>query len=178
LETENLAFVLLSGIESAKCLTGTHFAFLDSTQRFVDLVFVEPSTSMSKKVCITKFLVVVMCAASLSMAWASCSIPVLLNPFEAATQTGKPLTTSSDIDTTWRHTKFGWQDSATWTAADSFVPQKAVELIHPLVFAITILILVIAAMVWASNEWEIERLFGQGASVADKPESHKHDARS
>ena len=103
---------------------------------------------------------------------------MLSNAFEAATQTGKPLITSSDIDTTWRHTKFGWQDSATWTAADSFVPQKTVELIHPLVFAITILILVIAAMVWASNESEIERLFGRGVPVADKPEPHKHDTRS
>lgn len=67
--------------------------------------------------------------------------------------------TSADIDSTWRHTKHGWQDSATWHAADSYVPVKTIEQLHPFVWAGTVLIAVIAVMIWASSEWEIARLF-------------------
>jgi hypothetical protein len=68
------------------------------------------------------------------------------------------LETSSAIDTTWRHTKFGWQDSAGWSAADSYRPQQAFELLHPLIWAAIVLISVIGTMILASSEWEVKQL--------------------
>ncbi|MFK7769740.1 MAG: hypothetical protein AB8B55_21210 [Mariniblastus sp.] len=69
------------------------------------------------------------------------------------------LVTSSEVGTTWRRTKDGWQDSTTWSNGDQFVPRKSFQSIHPFVWAAIVLLSVIAAMIWASNEWEISRLF-------------------
>lgn len=71
----------------------------------------------------------------------------------------RTLSTSPDIDSTWRHTKYGWQDSVGWPSADPYLPIKTVELLHPLVWAGIVLITVMATMIWASSEWEIARLF-------------------
>ena len=61
-------------------------------------------------------------------------------------------------DNGWRLTEIGWQDSTTWFV-DSFRPRQIFELVHPLVWSMMVLILVIGAMVWSSNEWQIGRLF-------------------
>ena len=72
------------------------------------------------------------------------------------------FTTSAEIDTTWRHTKHGWQDSARWPV-ETFVSRKTIELLHPFTWAAIVLISVVATTIWASSEWEIARLFTDDA---------------
>ena len=69
-------------------------------------------------------------------------------------------TLSSDmgLGSSWRLTKHGWQDSTRWIV-DSFAPVRTFELIHPLIWAFLIIVLVVAATIWASEEWEFARLF-------------------
>ena len=58
----------------------------------------------------------------------------------------------------WRLTQHGWQDSTKWVT-DSFAPVLAFELIHPVVWAMLVILLVTAAMIWASEEWDLARFF-------------------
>jgi hypothetical protein len=94
-------------------------------------------------------------AASLVATWTCSAITHASGHTQG--EASRPATT--DIDSTWRHTKFGWQDSASWPVADSYVPVKTIEQVHPFVWAGTVLLGVIATMIWASSEWEIDRLF-------------------
>jgi len=66
---------------------------------------------------------------------------------------------STEIESTWRYTAEGWQDASTWQVPESFVPMQTFELVHPFVWAAIVLLAVIAAMIWASNESEIADLF-------------------
>jgi hypothetical protein len=68
------------------------------------------------------------------------------------------LMTSAEIDTTWRYTEAGWQDSAVWDSGDTFVPQPVFESVHPIIWAGLILISVTVVMVWASSEWEVGKI--------------------
>lgn len=68
------------------------------------------------------------------------------------------LNSPAELGTSWRHTKFGWQDSSRWFV-DSFAPVKTFEVIHPILWAALVLITVVGVMIWASEEWDIERLF-------------------
>ena len=69
------------------------------------------------------------------------------------------LFVSPDIDTSWRYTKFGWQDVSNWFRSNAFEPRQTIELLHPLVWSGIVLISVIATMIWASSEWDFARLF-------------------
>ena len=75
------------------------------------------------------------------------------------------ISVSPDIDSDWRYTKFGWQNASSWVGPNAGVPRQTIELMHPLVWAGIVLISVITAMIWASNEWDFGRLF----SDADEP---------
>ena len=68
--------------------------------------------------------------------------------------------TSSQTGSGWRRTEHGWQDSTQWIV-DTFRPVKAFELIHPAVWALLVILLVIAATIWASEEHDYSRLFPQ-----------------
>lgn len=69
------------------------------------------------------------------------------------------LSVSTDIDTNWRYTKFGWQNASNWVSPKAYVPRQTIELLHPLVWAGIVLISVLATMIWASSEWDFARLF-------------------
>ena len=64
----------------------------------------------------------------------------------------------SGLESSWRRTEFGWQDSSNWLV-DSFAPRQTLELIHPVIWGLLILILVIGTTIWASSEWDLARLF-------------------
>lgn len=68
------------------------------------------------------------------------------------------LSVSPEIDSNWRYTKHGWQDISNWTGQRAAVRQITGSF-HPFAWAATVLILVIATMIWASSEWDFERLF-------------------
>ncbi len=63
---------------------------------------------------------------------------------------------------TWRYTKHGWQDIGS-THRDSFVPLKSFELVHPTLFAASVLLAVVGTSIWASSEQEISRLLNHEA---------------
>jgi len=70
---------------------------------------------------------------------------------------GAGINGSADFNHGWRHTKFGWQNSANWLV-DPYAPQKFVELIHPTIWALLVLTLVLLVTIWATEEWELEQL--------------------
>lgn len=70
------------------------------------------------------------------------------------------LVLSSDIDTSWRHTSEGWQNSEHWCSGDTFVPVSYAASIHPLVWTVMVLFLVVTILIWASSEEEVARLLG------------------
>ena len=74
---------------------------------------------------------------------------------------------STEIDTTWRYTKDGWQDASGWQVPDSFTPVQTFELVHPFVWATIVLLAVIATLIWASNESEIAGLLPESQSVSE-----------
>ena len=103
-------------------------------------------------------LAALICATTLAAVWV-CSLTMASGVVQVDGSNPRAIATSAEIDSTWRLTKFGWQDSARWPSADSYVPVKTIEMLHPFVWAGTVLIAVIASMIWASSEWEIARLF-------------------
>ena len=78
----------------------------------------------------------------------------------SVTQSESMVKPTVDSDTSWRLTKFGWQDSTTWVS-DTFAPQPTWELVHPVIWAMLVLLTVLVVTIWASSEWEFARLFQQ-----------------
>jgi hypothetical protein len=116
-------------------------------------------TDMPKNARKATSLVALICAITLVAVWVFSTISIAFGLMQVDGSRPRTIATSADIDSTWRHTKYGWQDSASWPVADSYVPVKTIEMLHPFVWTGTVLIAVIAAMIWASSEWEIARLF-------------------
>ena len=113
---------------------------------------------MSKNFCLIASRMVLLIGIGMVSIWAELSHAGRLTLRFDGVQT-HVLSTSPEIDTTWRHTKYGWQDSARWPVADAFTPSKTVELLHPIVWAAIVLLSVVTSTIWASNEWETARLF-------------------
>lgn len=130
---------------------------------------------MSRNVRRATSLVAFICAATLAVVWFCATIPTAAGSVQVDGNLTRRLATSSEIDSTWRHTRHGWQDSARWPAADSFAPVKTIELLHPFVWAGIVLIAVIVTMIWASSEWEISRLF---ASEGNHVSGSRHDSET
>ena len=66
---------------------------------------------------------------------------------------------SPQIDTNWRYTKYGWQNTSSWVSPRGHVPRQTIQMVHPLVWAGIVLISVLTTMIWASSEWDFARLF-------------------
>jgi hypothetical protein len=125
---------------------------------------------------LTSSVKVVLCGFVLTLLWTSAALSVAYGAMQIGTkvypgthflvQDSAPsaISTSSDIDTTWRHTKHGWQDSNRWPV-DTYVPRKTIELLHPFTWAAIVLISVVGTTIWATSEWEIARLFGEAADA-------------
>ena len=120
-------------------------------------------------------LVALICATTLAAVWAFSTITIASGLMQVDGNRSRTIATSADIDSTWRHTKYGWQDSASWPAADTYVPVKAIEMLHPFVWAGTVLFAVIATMIWASSEWEIARLFQRDRELPPLEEKFLRD---
>lgn len=70
------------------------------------------------------------------------------------------LSTKSEPGSNWRRTSQGWEDSSRWFR-NSDTPQQLLETVHPVVWALLVLIAVVGVMIWASEEWDFARLFGK-----------------
>lgn len=64
----------------------------------------------------------------------------------------------------WRKTRYGWEDSAKWIQAKPILFERRIELIHPLAISGIILLSSIGMLIWASEEWDTERLTASGDS--------------
>lgn len=62
----------------------------------------------------------------------------------------------------WRKTRYGWEDSSKWVQAEPIPFERRIELIHPLAVSGIILLSSIGMLIWASEEWDTERLFSSG----------------
>lgn len=61
---------------------------------------------------------------------------------------------AADEPTTWRYTRFGWEDSAKWRALPNPRPEP-VPGIHPVAWAGMLCLGVLVLLVWASSEDEL-----------------------
>ncbi len=68
-------------------------------------------------------------------------------------------------ESTWRYTKYGWQDSATWVRQQDVPFERRVELIHPLALTGVILLSVGGMLLWAAEEWEVAHLLEGESSI-------------
>ncbi len=68
------------------------------------------------------------------------------------------LSPHSEPGSSWRRTSQGWEDSSRWFR-NSDPPQQLLEAVHPVVWALLVLIAVVGVMIWASEEWDFARLF-------------------
>ena len=59
----------------------------------------------------------------------------------------------------WRKTRKGWEESSKWVQAESIEYERKIELVHPLSVSGIILLSSIGMLIWASEEWDTERLF-------------------
>ena len=97
-------------------------------------------------------------AASITFAIVSLTITAVCLFASGVMQAEPVLKQAVGSGSSWRMTKFGWQDSTAWMS-DSFVPQPTLELVHPVILATLVLLTVLAATIWACSEWEYARLF-------------------
>ena len=61
-------------------------------------------------------------------------------------------------ETSWRKTRFGWQDMSAWNQSKSQATYR-IELIHPVIFSASIVMFSIAVLIWATEEYDWGRLF-------------------
>ena len=65
------------------------------------------------------------------------------------------------LESEWRYTRFGWQKPIDWFRTPSDIGIRLIERVNPILFSIDILLAVVGAMIWASDEWQVRRLFGK-----------------
>ena len=107
------------------------------------------------------------CAAAFSI-WALAILPLTAR---VATQDHpNAVKESEETGTTWRYTRNGWQDIG-GMYRDSFVAIKSFELVHPLIWAASVLLAVMGTSIWASNEWEIARLLDRNSDSSETAKS-------
>jgi len=61
-------------------------------------------------------------------------------------------------ETSWRRTRFGWVDTKTWERPSNPPSRYRVEQIHPLAFSALIVLLSVALLIWATEEYDWDRL--------------------
>ena len=69
--------------------------------------------------------------------------------------------TQAELDTHWRYTRYGWQDSSFWNRTPAEMGPRTVDRISPVLFSIDIILAAIGAMIWVSDDWQVDRLFGR-----------------
>lgn len=81
---------------------------------------------------------------------------------------GEASAGSEPADPAWlRRTRFGWEDSRDWEPATDVRPEPVPGL-HPLLWSALLVFLVVAMLVWASEE---DELASRPAGVARSPQS-------
>jgi hypothetical protein len=66
-----------------------------------------------------------------------------------------------ELDTHWRYTRFGWQDSSFWYRTPADLGPRMIDRISPVLLSIDIILAALGAMIWASDDWQVDRLFGR-----------------
>lgn len=64
----------------------------------------------------------------------------------------------------WRYTRYGWQDLNEWIPPESVQP-TGLELIHPGLLAIGVVLGALGVLLWCSEEWDTARLLEGTDSV-------------
>lgn len=71
------------------------------------------------------------------------------------------------LDTSWRYTTMGWQDSSDWAARTQF-PKPVAARVHPFVWTALIVLVAIGLLIWAADEVD---------SLAKNPTPSAHPLR-
>lgn len=79
--------------------------------------------------------------------------------------------TVKSLDTSWRYTKLGWQNSAHWDRPA--IPKPMAAEIHPFVWTAMVLLAVLTLMIWSSPQKEVDSLVFKKAKR--KPQSDAAD---
>ena len=91
---------------------------------------------------------------------------------------GQEVAAPPSVETPFRKTRLGWQDSRRWSRPADIEFERRVELIHPVVVAGLIVLASFAALLWSAEEWDAVRLL-QGTDAAcrrSRPRPEVRDA--
>lgn len=76
---------------------------------------------------------------------------------------------SHDDDYQWRLTRFGWQSKYNWQErhTDALPPVA----IHPLLCAPALILGLLLALIWTTEEWDFDQMFPMAAGSADETQA-------
>ena len=64
----------------------------------------------------------------------------------------------SQEESNWRMTRFGWEQTNNWARPTSPLIERRIELVHPVIFSVLIVLLSVAFLIWATEEYDWDRL--------------------
>lgn len=73
----------------------------------------------------------------------------------------QPVKPTAELDTHWRYTRYGWQDSSIWKRTPADLGPRIVDRINPVLFSIDVILAALGAMILASDNWQVDRLLGR-----------------
>ena len=87
-----------------------------------------------------------------SMAFGLCAICYLIQIDDSSTRDNlSHEQVSKSLDTSWRYTSIGWQDSNNWVERTRF-PKPIAAKVHPFVWTALIVLVSLGLLIWAADE--------------------------
>ena len=68
---------------------------------------------------------------------------------------------SNKFNSTWRYTNRGWTDMTKLDRPEPIKFERRIELVHPLIFALCVILVAFGLLIWASEEWHWARVMGE-----------------
>lgn len=87
-----------------------------------------------------------------SVVFGICMVCYLVQLDSKSTDTQRPNGNASrKLDTSWRYTAIGWQDSSNWKSRAHF-PKPIAAKVHPFIWTALIVVAAVGLLIWASDE--------------------------
>lgn len=61
---------------------------------------------------------------------------------------------SAQEESNWRKTRYGWVETSAWDRPATYSFERRIELVHPLIFTALVVLFSIAALIWATEEYD------------------------
>lgn len=81
----------------------------------------------------------------------------------ATSQLSTPTLDTQSVDPQWRLTRYGWQSKHDWL--EKHTQPLEPWAIHPLLWAPALVLLLLSAMIWTTEEWDFDQMFPAAAGT-------------